>query len=172
MVSPISRRGKQLLPGRRHDRGVADAATLQELGDRQRSDGLVAVEEPRPVCRFSPAASPLGGRRDDLTVDLRAHEAVADPDRHEEPSPAREPAVGWKRDEPDPYDGPSRHPGSQLREPLPSGSPGLAATPRGESAGGGSPPHSVRPAQTADSCRGVKGSPVQIRPSRPAGKVR
>src|SRR5580698_11608859 len=105
MVSPISRRGKQLLPGRH--RGVADAASLQELGDRQRNYGLVAVEEPRPVGRFSPATSPLGGRRDDLAVDLRAHEAVADPDRHEEPSPAREPAVGWKRDEPDPYDGPS-----------------------------------------------------------------
>jgi hypothetical protein len=64
------------------------------------------------------------------------------------------------------YDGSSRNPGSQLREPLPSDSPGLTATPRGESAGGGSPPDSLRPAQTPDSCLGVKGSPVQIRPSR------
>jgi hypothetical protein len=64
-------------------------------------------------------------------------------------------------------DGLSRSPGSQLREPTPAGSPGLTATPRGESAGGGSPSDSLRPAQTPDSCLGVKGSPVQIRPSRP-----
>ena len=64
------------------------------------------------------------------------------------------------------YDGWSRNPGSQLREPMPSDSPGLTATPRGESAGGGSPPDSLRPAQTPDSCLGVKGSLVQIPPSR------
>jgi hypothetical protein len=46
-------------------------------------------------------------------------------------------------------------------------SPGLTGTPRDESAGGDSPPDSLRPAQTPDSCMGVKGSPVQIRPSRP-----
>ena len=38
--------------------------------------------------------------------------------------------------------------------------------------GGSSPPDFLRPGQTPDSCLGVKGSPVQIRPSRPAGKVR
>ena len=91
------------------------------------------------------------------------------------PSPApgshwravREPAAGRKPGKPGVYDGGSRNPGSQLREPMPSGSPGLTATSRGESAGGGSPPDSLRPAQTPDSCLGVKGSPVQIRPSRP-----
>ena len=79
----------------------------------------------------------------------------------------QEPAAGRKPGKPGAYDAWSRNPGSQLREPLPCDCPGLAATPRGESAGGGSPPDSLRPAQTPDSCLGVKGSPVQIRPSRP-----
>jgi hypothetical protein len=79
MVNLISRPVKQLLPERRHDRVVAVAPALQELGDRQRSDRLVAVEEPGPVGDFPSAAGSLGGRRDDLAVDLQAHDAVADP---------------------------------------------------------------------------------------------
>jgi hypothetical protein len=49
--------------------------------------------------------------------------------------------------------------------------PGLGATPWGESAGGGSPHDSLRPAQTPDSCLG-QGVAGHIWPSRPAGKVR
>jgi len=93
---------------------------------------------------------------------------------HEEPLPPRgatgEPCGSHQPDQnsdnPDTYDGPLREPGSQSREPMPLDSPGLTATPRDESAGGGSPPDSLGPAQTPDSCLGVKGSPVQIRPSR------
>ena len=40
--------------------------------------------------------------------------------------------------------------------------PGLAATARGESAGGGFPPDFLRPVQTPDSCLGVKGSRAQL----------
>ena len=47
MVNLIRRPGKQLLPERRHDRGVPAAPALQQPGDRQRGDGLVPVEEPR-----------------------------------------------------------------------------------------------------------------------------
>ena len=40
--------------------------------------------------------------------------------------------------------------------------PGLSATARGESAGGGSPPDFLRPVQTPDSCLGVKGSRARL----------
>jgi len=40
--------------------------------------------------------------------------------------------------------------------------PGLAATARGESAGGGSPPDFLRPVQTPDSCLGVKGGHQEV----------
>ena len=119
----------------------------------------------QPVGDSPPAAGSLGGRRDDLAVDLQAHDAIADPDRHEEPSPApgshwravREPAAGRKPGKPGAHDAWSRNPGSQLREPLPSDCPGLSATPRGESAGGGSPPDFLRPAQTPVRAWGSRG---------------
>jgi hypothetical protein len=60
------------------------------------------------------------------------------------------------------------NPGSQLWEPTSSDSPGLTTTSRGESAEGASPPDYLRPSQTPDSCLGVRGLPVQIRPPQPA----
>jgi hypothetical protein len=46
MASLLSGHVKQLLPECRHERVIAVASTLQQFGDRQRGDGLVAVEEP------------------------------------------------------------------------------------------------------------------------------
>ena len=48
--------------------------------------------------------------------------------------------------------------------------PGLAATARGESAGGGSPPDFLRPVQTPDSCLGVKGHGLNYKVCRPSRK--
>ena len=55
-VSLASGPVKQLLPECRHERVIAVASALQQLGDRQRGDGLVAVEEPRPVGDLPSAA--------------------------------------------------------------------------------------------------------------------
>ena len=45
----------QFLAERRNQRVFAVAPAFQEFGDRQRGDGLVAVEEPQPVGYFPPA---------------------------------------------------------------------------------------------------------------------
>src|ERR1035438_583817 len=144
MVSLASRPVEQLLPERCHDWVVAVPAALEQLGDRQCGDGLVAVEEPRPVGHFPPATGSLGGGRDDPAVDLQVHEAVADPDRHEEPLPPRgatgEPPVGWKPGNPGVYDGSSRNPGSQITGANALRLPPTHPPSRGESAEGGSPP--------------------------------
>ena len=70
----INRRLQQPLTEGCHQRVIAVASGLQQLGDRQRSDGLVAVEEPRPVGDFPLPADPLGGRCYHPAVDLQVHE--------------------------------------------------------------------------------------------------
>src|SRR5712671_2123115 len=66
----------------------------------------------------------------------------------------REPGAGRTPRIPGAYDGPSRNPGSQSREPMPSDWPRLKATPWGESAGG-RPPARLR--QTGPDTRFVPG---------------
>ena len=166
---------KQFLPECRHERVIAVVPAFQELGDRQRGDGLVAVEEPRPVGDLPPAAgrsvavatirpsisrcmkpSPiLIGMRNPLPPRGATKEPYGS---HQ---PAGNPANPASMTEcqgirganygsqcpPAPPDSP-RPPGANLQgeapRPTPSDRPG----------------HRIR-------ALGVKGSPVQIRPSRP-----
>ena len=82
----------------------------------------------------------------------------ADPDRQRRTLSRHGSQRQPEPDEPGVYDGWSRNRGSQLREPMPVGSPGLSATLGANLQGEAAPRDSLRPAQTADSCLGVKGS--------------
>jgi hypothetical protein len=74
LTGAVGRRPASFLAERCYHRVVAVASALQESGDRQRGDGLVAVEEPRPVGDFPLPADPLGGRCYHPAVDLQVHE--------------------------------------------------------------------------------------------------
>ncbi len=102
----------------------------------------------RLVADLPPAVGPHPRGRDDDAVDLQAHGAVSDLDRHGKSLPPWEP-----------------------REPIRGANAFRLPRTRRDSARAlmqvrGSPSDSIRPGRTPDSCLGVKGSPVQIRPSQ------